>query len=239
MPSIFLHRAKDRIWRFFVRAQNRVLIERAKAIGVARQQRAMESSLDYIEKHLPYVESVRTRHELIVNSFKRADVSGDRQILEFGVWMGDSLNLIAKHAGKTVFGFDSFEGLPESWGGDLWKKGNFAVSSLPKVRGNVVLVKGWFNETLPEFLEKHSGDIGFLHVDSDLYSSCKTVLDLLQPRLMAGTVIVFDDYFNFPQWQEGEAKAFHEFMERTHMSCEFIGYNRSGEQLAVILREKK
>jgi hypothetical protein len=52
-------------------------------------------------------------------------------------------------------------------------------------------------------------------------------------------VIVLDDYFNFPQWEEGEAKAFSEFLSRTNLSCEFISYNRNGEQLAVLLKEKE
>ena len=232
------YRFKDWLWRCLVRVQNRILFERAKSIRVARQQRALESTVDYIEKHLPLVQSVGSRHELLTQAFRRADISGDRLILEFGVWMGVSLNLIARLAGKTVFGFDSFEGLPEAWGGDLWKKGDFAVAHLPKVRSNVILVKGWFDSTLPEFLEKHKGQIGFLHIDSDLYSSCKTVLDVLAPRLKPGAVIVFDDYFNFPQWEEGEAKAFGEFLSRTGLACEFIGYNRNGEQLAVLLKEK-
>ncbi|MFO1478196.1 MAG: class I SAM-dependent methyltransferase [Verrucomicrobiota bacterium] len=166
----------------------------------------------------------------------RADVSGDRLICEFGVWKAFSINFIAQRTQKQVYGFDSFEGLPEEWGGDSWKKGDFALPALPKVRGNVTLIKGWFNDSIPPFLKEHAGQVGFLHVDSDLYTSAKIVFELLEPRLGPGTVIVFDEYFNFPQWEQGEHKAFTEFLSRTKLSCEYIGYHRHGQQLALILR---
>lgn len=229
-------RFKDWLWRFFMRLLGRVLREQAKNIWVARQERSLASTVEYIEQYLPLVESVRSKHELLAKAFSRADVSADRLICEFGVWRGVSVNFIAKLTGNTVYGFDSFEGLPEQWGGDHWKKGDFALSSIPKVRSNVTLVKGWFNETLPPFLKEHKGQVGFLHIDSDLYSSCKTVFELLESRLGPGSVIVFDEYFNFPQWEEGEHKAFQEFLSKTGRACEFIGYNRQGEQVAVILK---
>src|SRR5262249_36176661 len=137
-----------------------------------------------------------------------------------------------------VFGFDSFEGLPEKWL-DVWKVGDFAMPMLPKVRSNVRLIKGWFNETLPDFVKDHPGNVGFLHVDSDLYSSAKTVFECLESRLKPGAVIVFDEYFNYPGWEQGEHKAFTEFISRTGYSVEYVGYVRDNRQLAVILREKK
>jgi len=86
---------------------------------------------------------------------------------------------------------------------------------------------------------EHKGLIGFLHIDSDLYSSAKTIFELLEPRLKPGAVIVFDEYFNFTEWQECEYKAFMEFLGKTGLSFEFIGYNRNEEQVAVVLREQK
>ena len=214
--------------------QDWILLQEAKSIYVARQQRALASTVEYIEKNMPLVESVKSRPKLLTKAFGRADTSGDRLICEFGVFKGVSINHIAKLTGKIVFGFDSFEGLPEKWG-DGWKKGEFAVARLPKVRSNVTLIKGWFNESLPPFLKQNRGSVGFLHVDCDLYSSTKTIFELLEPRLGRGTVIVFDEYFNYPQWEGGEFKAFQEFLSKTRFSCEFIGYHRNGEQVAVIL----
>ena len=64
-----------------------------------------------------------------------------------------------------------------------------------------------------------------MHVDCDLYSSTKTVLDALAGRIRAGTVIVFDEYHNFPGWREHEHKAFMEFCEAFHVDFEYISYN--------------
>jgi len=209
-----------------------------KSIPLERQRRALATTVDFVEKHLRMVDSAGSKKELLTRSFKLADVSGNRLICEFGVFMGLSINHLAKMTDQKLFGFDSFEGLPERWW-DGWKPGAFAVPKLPRVRSNVTLVKGWFNETLPGFLKANPGDVGFLHVDSDLYSSAKTIFEMLEPRLKPGTVILFDEYFNYPEWEEGEHKAFTEFLARTGYSVEYIGYARNEEQLAVILREKK
>lgn len=209
-----------------------------KNIPLERQRRALATTVDFVEKNLRLADSTGSKEDLLTKAFKRADVSGDRLICEFGVFMGASINHLAKMTDQRIFGFDSFEGLPERWW-DGWKVGAFAVPRLPKVRRNVTLIKGWFNETLPDFLKESPGDVGFLHMDSDLYSSAKTIFELLEPRLKPGVVIVFDEYFNYPGWEQGEHKAFTEFLERTGYNVEYIGYHRNQEQLAVILREKK
>jgi hypothetical protein len=212
-----------------------LLLAGEKSIYQARQHRALITTMEYVEKYMPHVESVPSKPELLTRALSKADVSGDRLICEFGVFKGESINHLAQLTSQIIYGFDSFEGLPEEWG-DTWKKGDFKIPGLPKVRSNVTLVKGWYNESLPPFLKEHTGKVGFLHIDCDLYSSCKTVFELMESRLVPGTVIVFDEFFNYPQWEEGEFKAFQEFLAKTKLSCEFIGYNRNGEQAAVILK---
>ncbi len=220
------------------RIMNFALNETAQSIPLERQRRALATTVDYVERHMRHVDSVGCKYELLTGAFKRADVSGDRLVCEFGVFMGASINHIAKLAVGPVFGFDSFEGLPERWHDGL-EQGAFAVPKLPTVRQNVTLIKGWFNETLPPFLKHNTAPVGFLHIDSDLYSSAKTIFELLEPRLQPGTVIVFDEYFNYPEWQEGEYRAFMEFLDKTGLSFEFIGYHRNEQQVAVVLQGKK
>ena len=58
-----------------------------------------------------------------------------------------------------------------------------------RVRSNVRLYRGWFEDTLPAFCEQHPGPIAFLHLDADLYSSTRTVFDLLGDGIVPGTVI--------------------------------------------------
>ena len=72
--------------------------------------------------------------------------------LEFGVASGHTINYISKFTNDTVYGFDSFEGLPEKWR-DGFDKGAFTRNGeFPNVNTNVQLIKGWFNETLPNFI---------------------------------------------------------------------------------------
>jgi hypothetical protein len=53
------------------------------------------------------------------------------------------------------------------------------------------------------------------------------------PRIKSGTVIVFDEYFNYPGWQGGAFKAFKEFIAYSGLSYEYLTYNRLHEQVAV------
>jgi hypothetical protein len=160
---------------------NFALSQEAKSIPLERQRRALATTVDYVERHMRHVDSVGSKNELLTKAFKYADVSGNRLICEFGVFMGASINYIAKMTTRTIYGFDSFEGLPERWWDGL-KMGAFAVPKPPKVRRNVLLVKGLFHNSLPGFLKEHTGPIGFLHVDSDLYSSSLNCLNRVSNR---------------------------------------------------------
>lgn len=152
--------------------------------------------------------------------------------LEFGVSTGGSLRQITGHApAASVYGFDSFQGLPEHWRSGF-PAGAFATDGLPDVPG-AELVVGWFDQSLPAFLADHPGDVAFLHVDVDLYSSTVTVLDLLEPRLRVGTVVLFDEYFNFPGWEKHEHRAWTEFVARTGVRFEYAGFTADDEQVIV------
>jgi hypothetical protein len=160
------------------------------------------------------------------------EVAVDGLYLEFGVYSGTTINFIASRVRAPVHGFDSFEGLPEQWGnvpaGKFTRHGD-----LPEVRENVSLHVGWFDKSLPGFLEAHPGNAAFIHIDSDLYSSAKTVLELLRPRIVPGTVIVFDEFFNYPGWQEHECKAFQEFILASGLAFRYISYASRGFSVGV------
>lgn len=156
--------------------------------------------------------------------------------MEFGVYQGHTINTISSLLpDKIVYGFDSFEGLPEDWNIYV-KKGNFNLNGvLPKVNENVRLVKGWFNETLPDFVKEHSEPCAFIHVDCDLYSSTKTIFHELRNQIVSGTVIAFDEYFNYPGWQEGEYKAFMEFLAWNNLKFEYIARTDTFQAAVKIL----
>ncbi|MCL4448037.1 MAG: class I SAM-dependent methyltransferase [Thermoplasmatales archaeon] len=154
--------------------------------------------------------------------------------LEFGVYKGSSLNFIAKKINnETIYGFDSFEGLPTFWM-DGFGIGTFKTDYQKlKFRSNVKIVKGLFQETLPKFKVEHTQPISFVHIDSDLYESAKFVLTSLKDQIVSGTVIVFDDFFNYSGWQDGEFRAFKEFLDITKINFRYTIYCYKGDNVAV------
>ena len=137
-----------------------------------------------------------------------------------------------------ICGFDSFEGLPENWR-DGFPQGKFNKNkSLPLVKKNVELYEGWFNETIPKYINKNSlasKYISYLHIDCDLYLSTKVVFKLLSEKIVRGTVIVFDEYFNYNGWENGEFKAFQEFVKIRNLKYKYLTYNFIHEQVAVVI----
>jgi len=113
--------------------------------------------------------------------------------------------------------FDSFEGLPEptaedgvlrkpqgkdrsSW--DLAK--GYCLGTQEEVedllfnkfgfsRDKVHLVKGWFQDTLPQYRER-VGDIAVLRIDGDWYESTKCCLENLYDNVVDGGYVILDDY---------------------------------------------
>jgi hypothetical protein len=169
----------------------------------------------------------------------------DGEILEFGVYQGGTINFMAERfPNQTLYGFDSFEGLPEDWNisykekFNKHKKGYFAVDILPNVKDNVTLIKGFFDTSLPEWLTTNKIDtIKILHVDSDLYSSAKTIFDNLNNFIVPGTIIVFDEFYpwgrkRYETWEEHEYKAFCEWVEKYNRTFEVV-YRNNHQQCSI------
>ncbi len=51
--------------------------------------------------------------------------------------------------------------------------------------------------------------------------------------LASGSIIIFDELINYHGWEEGEFKAFMEFIEEHNVTFEYVAYNRTGSQVAV------
>lgn len=196
-----------------------------------RSIRALNKSVDYIDENMPNAVGFETQKELIAYSLDQTMASG--YYMEFGVFTGGTMRYMAKRKPKAEFhGFDSFEGLPNDWSGMPFVKSTFSVKgALPKVPSNVSLHKGWFNETLPAWRKAHQGKVAFMHIDCDLYSSTVDILENLADRMQAGTIVLFDEYFNYPNWENHEYKAWKEFVAKYHVQYEYIGFAR--QQVAV------
>jgi predicted O-methyltransferase YrrM len=153
---------------------------------------------------------------------------------EFGVFSGRTVNEIARLVSPLpVHGFDSFEGLPEDWRPGFAKDAFSMSGAPPRVERNVLLHVGWFEKTVTQFCADTPGPIALLHVDCDLYSSTRTVLEGLSDRLVPGTVILFDEYFNFPGWKDHEHRAFTEYAATHGRRFHYLAFNQRGEQVAA------
>lgn len=125
---------------------------------------------------------------------------------------------------SEFYAFDSFKGLPDTNEDDgYFKSGQFATSKENFLRiiksrttytlNNLNVVEGFYEESLTADLRARLPNIGVCHIDVDLYSSTKTVLDFIKPLMVVGTVLLFDDWFCFPPGiARGERKALDEFL---------------------------
>jgi hypothetical protein len=182
-------------------------------------------------------------YEWIVNTQLDPALLETGLVLEFGTATGRTLNQFAYWLpNKTISGFDSWQGLPEKFN-DL-PAGHFA-QSLPEVLPNCELVQGWFGArpeqdqssiaefTAQEFAKVRKELIALLHLDADLYSSTKTVLDAFSAHIVPGTVILFNEYWNHPTWKKHEYRAWKEHCKAHGIEYEYIGYASDHQEVAI------
>jgi hypothetical protein len=140
-------------------------------------------------------------------------------VLEFGCGECRTTNELAEMANpRVVHAFDSFLGLPEAWGSHL-PAGACRFPRPKVVRGNVRLHEGLFQDTLPALLASAEGQhnpISFVHVDCDLYSSSKFVLDALGHRL-GGAIVAFDEFEGSQLYADSEGRALREYCDAHRM----------------------
>jgi hypothetical protein len=188
-------------------------------------RRAIADSADYADSHMREALCVRgSKDELWRHAFARRAAGG--LIVEFGVFRGESIRFFASLTEEVIYGFDSFEGLREDWKGWAARKGTFDMKgAVPPVPANVALVKGWFEETLPGFLREHREPFSFVHVDCDTYEATSTIFALAMDRFLPGTVVVFDEYFGYRGWREGEWKAWREFASSRGINYRYLAFH--------------
>ena len=162
-------------------------------------------------------------------------IPGD--LIEVGVWKGGNLMLMAlvlndMGSDRRVWGFDTFEGMPElgefdvNYDGtvpDFSRRNNLAVSIedvkrvLSTVPYLVKLVKGKIEDTIVQA----PNQIALLRIDTDLYSSTRKSLELWD-KVPKGGVLIDDDYYRF----KGAKLAIDEVI---------TGFERIGKSNAIIL----
>lgn len=128
---------------------------------------------------------------------------------ECGVFQGGTAHLLAQtlrdaEAEVGLHLFDTFEGMPDfaERDRDYHDPGDFGGTSLRRVQARLGaydfvtfhpgVVPDSFSELDPETR------FSFIHVDMDIYTSTIECCRGMWPRLVAGGVMIFDDYGFFP-----------------------------------------
>jgi O-methyltransferase len=187
-----------REWRFVSRVPLRDL---AKPQQLARAHRVRNySMLDYprLGKLYELARDVEVRG--VPGSF-----------VECGVARGGAAGLVATalSGSREIWLFDSWQGVPKpsaidiSEGGKPGLEGMAAVSedearhvlfhALKLDPARFRLVKGWFEETIPEH-RAELGPIALLHLDVDWYESYRFCLEQLYDLVSPGGYVIADDY---------------------------------------------
>jgi len=193
----------------------------------------------FVATHLQQAKSFEIDAEVI--QFANEQVTIDGFFLEMGVCTGRTINFIAGlNPRKIIYGFDSFEGLPEAWKRDdvIVPKGAFGAkkqSYRPSVLNNVELVVGEFKKSLPDFRKEilKNSPVSFLHVDCDIYSSAHEVLTQLKNNIKKGTIILFDELYNYPGFEYHEWKALTTFLRDSGFHADFLAFNVYVGQVVV------
>lgn len=147
----------------------------------------------------------KPKHETIAQAMKAVTIRGD--FAEFGTLRGKSARAIQKYiSDNKLYCFDTFTGLPEYWrpGFDAGKFG-INEKDIPSFNDDrVIIMKGLFKDTIPEYNAMTSEQLSFIHIDCDLYSSTMDALLGCNDKIVSGTVLLFDEFMNFENWDKPE-----------------------------------
>ncbi|MDB5531761.1 MAG: hypothetical protein JWO28_76 [Hyphomicrobiales bacterium] len=210
------------------------------SVPMLMRREAVIDSFDYAKENMAGAYSFLDRFDGLSLSITEARRRfPDRNfVLEYGVYKAGMINHQAKAFPELSFvGFDSFEGLRDSWSGMAPQRLYDLGGKLPKVRRNVTLVKGWFSDTGPRWTAENStaGVPLLVHVDCDTYAATVDALALCSSYLEQGLIIHFDDYFGFPNWRAGGFKAMQEWAESQQARLTYLSY---GTKEVSVLVEK-
>jgi hypothetical protein len=175
----------------------------------------------------------------------------DELLLDLGVWIGWSTRLISDACDRTVYGFDTFEGLVEDWQIDdqvLIKRGTFSLTEpfaqrfiqdtgvslhdgVPDALGRKVqFIRGSTYETLDPFLaDRPAAPIRFFHMDLDTYESCLHALETCKDHFVEGSVLVFDEYLV----TNGEMLAFYEFQSKYELEWQYRAWGLEAWEMNI------
>ncbi|WP_440648615.1 TylF/MycF/NovP-related O-methyltransferase [Candidatus Pelagibacter sp. HIMB1521] len=190
----------------------------------------------------------------LIQSLKHVNQKNiDGDFVECGVWKGGNIILFKKflekefkNKNKTIYAYDTFEGMTEPTSDDYDLKNNkkasqilkkdkskksnsWGVCTIENVKRNILnetgnldnikFIKGNVEDTLNE--EKNLPlKISILRLDTDWYLSTKKELEVMFSRVISGGIIIIDDYGHW----SGSKKAVDEFFKDKYVWMHYVDY---------------
>jgi O-methyltransferase len=150
-------------------------------------------------------------------------------VVECGVWYGGMMAGMMAATRRHVYGFDSFQGLPDpkeidgeaalkyarnksapSYFNNCSARYDDVVKVVRSAGSNYTLVQGWYSRQKFRLMTSR---ISVLRLDCDWYDSVKVCIENLYPLLVPGGVVIVDDYYAY----DGAARAINEFIADKHV----------------------
>lgn len=150
--------------------------------------------------------------EFAIQQALSQDLSCEFFYLEFGTFEGRGANFFAKFV-KKFYTFDSFtETMNNYEQGHTTTNQSFKLKKIPKLKKNVVIVKGFVQDTVDAFLNQNNPKINFVHFDLADYPSTLFVLKKIKPFLKKNSILIFNNFYNYVGWKNGEYKALNQVL---------------------------
>jgi hypothetical protein len=204
------------------------------------------NAVKFVKKYLTAAKKLRADSEVI--RFGSDAVTLNGAFIEIGTIVGKNSNFIAAlNPFKKIYTFNFQKGLPTDWKRpDLkFSAGTFAFrndSYNPPLLANVIAYKGNFNEILPTFKKEvlNNTPIALLYVDTMSYEPTKQAFTAFEDNIVPGTIIIFDEFYNYPNAENHEWKVLQEFLQTKKLTAKFLAFNIQHEQVALkIVATKK
>jgi len=205
-----------------------------KTVPHVLKQRAILDSAEFIEANLRDALLFDSKKAFWDYAVSLPRISGLH--VELGVFKGQSINYFAERCPEvTFFGFDSFNGLAESWSGTDLAVGSFDLNlKEPRVRKNVRLIKGYFEDTLPNFAASQNENLSLIHFDADTYYSTKYALSVFKSKMVIGSLVMFDEYHGYPNWRNGEFRAWAEFAAESKLNFRYLAFAEQQVLIGIV-----
>jgi len=200
------------------------------------RKRSLERTAIYVEENMKNAIGLKNRIEIIKFLKEISNDKNNKLHLGFALYDAKMINTILKKIEPNIlYCFENVKGLEEDW--KDYKKGNLKNNfSMKFERKNVKLVIGDYKENIKKLLNENKQKCELVYLDCNTYNITKEVLNVLKERIVKDTILFIYDYFNYLGWEEGQFKAFQEFVKENNIKYKYLAYEKYGYTVAIKIK---